>query len=40
MDIIKKVDNQIEKFKYSRYDNIENALKYIEKAIRICKEKN
>ncbi|MFO7888155.1 MAG: diguanylate cyclase [Eubacteriales bacterium] len=40
MDIIKKVDKQIQNFKTKRYDNIENALKYIEKGIEMCKENN
>ncbi len=38
MNTIKTVDNQIEQFKTNRYDNIENALKYIDKAMEICKE--
>ncbi|MDW7668088.1 MAG: GGDEF domain-containing protein [Bacillota bacterium] len=40
MNSINIVDNQIEQFKANRYDNIENALMYIEKAIKICKENN
>src|SRR6056297_8678 len=40
MNTIKNVDKQIQKFKTKRYDNIENALKYIEKGIEMCKENN
>lgn len=40
MDTLKEVDIQIENFTNNKYHNIEDALKYIEKAIEICQKNN
>ncbi len=40
MDAIKAVDIEIDNFKNNKYHNIDYALKYIKKAIEICKENN
>jgi len=38
MDILKKVDSKIEKFKQMKYENIDYALIYINDAMKICKD--
>jgi hypothetical protein len=40
MDILKKVDSKIEKFKQMKYENIDDALNHIQEAMKICKDNN